>query len=165
MNRQNVLVTALCGILTAGFVNAAWYSPIIRFGQNIKNQVLQHKKISAVVAALGAGYCGFMKLRDIKINQLIAEEIAKNRPDAEKMAINMARTGQTGHEVRITGCKWFKSYIVTLTPILCDDFGCVDNDEYKHPAIRCRGSNGLDYIVIVSNICVKYLGDKTYLKI
>jgi len=67
MNRSNIFVVMLCGLLAVGSVHAAWYSPIVRFGQTLKTQIVRHR--FAILATAVLGYFGFDKLRDWKINR------------------------------------------------------------------------------------------------
>ena len=93
MNRSNVLIGMLCGLLAAGSVQAAWYCPILRFGQAVKAKVLQHKKLSIGIACLAAAvlsYYGFTKLRDIKIKNAINDAVLNEMPGLAQVAYAMA---------------------------------------------------------------------------
>jgi len=69
MNRSNMFVVMLCGLLAVGSVHAAWYSPILRFGQSLKTQIVKYKKSSIAIASVAAaalGYFCFNKVRASK---------------------------------------------------------------------------------------------------
>ncbi len=94
MNHSKILVITLCGLLAAASAQAVWYSPILRFGQTVKAQILQHKKIGAIaslaVSAIGLGYFGFTKLRDMKIRRLVIASYNREKLGLEPITSDMA---------------------------------------------------------------------------
>jgi len=69
MNRSNMFVVMLCGLLAAGSMTAAWYSPILDLAQTLKTQIVRYKKSSIGLASVVLCYVGFNKLRDWKIKR------------------------------------------------------------------------------------------------
>lgn len=78
MNRLHSFGFILCGLMIGMPVTAAWYSPLVRLGQSLCSQAVEHKKITACGAGvlLGTlGCIGFDMLRDREINRRLQEKI------------------------------------------------------------------------------------------
>ena len=115
MNRSNILIGMLCGLLAAGSIQAAWYSPMVRYIVAIKAKVLKHPKIAASFLAVGVlSYLVFDKIRDHKINKEKRAILEKDIADARQCigALAYYSNNSSSMPYRKTWCKKWQPWVV-----------------------------------------------------